>query len=339
MSSYAFPGQCRSLDETKRISRIFQLLQLILSQPNSHTRRALAERFEVSERMIQKDLDVIRHGLKLDVSHSRNGYALEDTPRLPAIRYTLKEALAIWLAIQSAQRSPGICSEDLSAAVARLEALLPLELANLLRLTAASEPPRSWKGRRAEILSLLGLALAQQRKVQMVYRSLSQGGRQSERVVRPYRLMPYVRSWHLIAWCEARGEVRIFKVDRIERAAMTDEGYSIPDSFDMEEYMGDAWGVMRGGDAKVEEILVRFDEQAGKWVSEEFWHRTQQCEPHPEGGMLFSVKAPVTPELINWLLYYGARAEVLKPAWLRARVAEEHRRAAEVNGAEPEGRR
>jgi hypothetical protein len=38
----------------------------------------------------------------------------------------------------------------------------------------------------------------------------------------------------------------------------------------------------------------------------------------------------ITPEMVSWLLYYGARVQVLTPAWLRERVAEEHRRAAGV---------
>jgi len=32
--------------------------------------------------------------------------------------------------------------------------------------------------------------------------------------------------------------------------------------------------------------------------------------------------------MVSWLLYYGGRVQVVEPAWLRERVAEEHRRAA-----------
>jgi len=32
--------------------------------------------------------------------------------------------------------------------------------------------------------------------------------------------------------------------------------------------------------------------------------------------------------MVSWLLYYGARVQVVAPAWLREQVAEEHRRAA-----------
>ena len=52
------------LEETKRTSRILEIVQIIATAPRRYLRRHLAHRFEVSERMIQKDLDVIRHGLK-----------------------------------------------------------------------------------------------------------------------------------------------------------------------------------------------------------------------------------------------------------------------------------
>jgi predicted DNA-binding transcriptional regulator YafY len=38
----------------------------------------------------------------------------------------------------------------------------------------------------------------------------------------------------------------------------------------------------------------------------------------------------ITPEFVNWLLYYGSRVEVLEPAELRQRVAQEHRKAADM---------
>ena len=52
------------LEETKRTTRILEIVRIIATAPRRYLRRDLAQRFEVSERMIQKDLDVIRHGLR-----------------------------------------------------------------------------------------------------------------------------------------------------------------------------------------------------------------------------------------------------------------------------------
>lgn len=59
---------------TKRVFRILQIVQIVANNPCTYSRADLAERFQVSERMIQKDLDMIRHGLKLELGRKGNGY-------------------------------------------------------------------------------------------------------------------------------------------------------------------------------------------------------------------------------------------------------------------------
>jgi len=140
--------------------------------------------------------------------------------------------------------------------------------------------------------------------------------------------MPYVRSWQLIAYCERREAVLMFKVDRIREATLLDERYRIPEDFDVGDYMGAAWGAMRGEAGEAVDVVLRFGPEAGHWVAEETWHPSQQAEEQPDGSVLFRLHVAVTPEFVNWVMYYGSRVEVLEPAELRARVAEEHGRAA-----------
>lgn len=324
------PGLGRPYEETKRTSRILELIQMIAAAPKRYLRRNLAERFEVSERMIQKDLEVIRHGLRLSLAHSPDGYYFEETPRLPALQYTLSEALALLLAVQAARQMSGIGSVELAAAAARLEALFPAEFAPLLRQVAAPQARTAQRDHRQEMLILLNLALAQNRKVRMVYETRSREGELNERVVRPYHLMPYVRSWQLIAYCEWREAPLMFKVDRIQNAEILDEQYTIPDDFDVDEYMGPAWGILRGEAGEPADVVLRFGPEAGHWVAEEEWGVDFEIEEDAERNVVIRLQVAVTPEFVNWLMYYGDQVEVVAPAELRNEVAEAHRRAAEV---------
>jgi predicted DNA-binding transcriptional regulator YafY len=319
------------LEETKRTSRILEIVQIIATAPRRYLRRDLAARFEVSERMIQKDLEVIRHGLKLSLSRSPEGYYFEEVPRLPALQYTFAEALALLLAVQAARQVSGVSSTELAAAVARLEALFPPEFTPLLRQAVSQPVTTAQREHRQQMLMLLNRALLEGRKARMVYETRSRDGAVSERVVRPYHIMPYVRSWQLVAYCELREAVRMFKVDRIREATLLDEHYRIPGDFDLDAYMGAAWGLMRGEAGKPVDVVLRFGPEAGRWVAEEYWHPSQQAEEQPDGSVLFRLQVAVTPEFVNWLLYYGSRVEVLEPPGLRERVVEEHRRAAEMH--------
>lgn len=134
----------------------------------------------------------------------------------------------------------------------------------------------------------------------------------------------------MIAHCENRNAVRVFKVDRIREAILMDEGYAVPKDFDLMAYMGDAWGMMRGEAAEPVDVALRFEAEAGHWVAEEYWHHSQKIEELPDGKILFKVRVSPTPEFVNWLLYYGSRMEVLAPESLRKQVVEEHCRAVEV---------
>ncbi len=90
-------------------------------------------------------------------------------------------------------------------------------------------------------------------------------------------------------------------------------------------------GAIRGEESPPQEIRLRFSPEAGKRVAEEFWHKSQQVEMLPDGSVLFRLYLAVTPEFVNWVLYYGSQVQVELPESLRQQVAEEHRRAAEVN--------
>lgn len=316
-------------EEVKRTARILQIIHLIAMRPRRYRAKDLAQHFEISDRMIKKDLQIVRHGLRLSLSSSRQGYLFEEMPQLPAVDYSFTEALALVQAIQVSRQVAGISSADLAAAIARLIALFPPEFRNLLqkfshrpRVTAARE-------HRQEMLQLLNRSLLESRKLEIVYRTARRQGAVSQRVVHPYHIMSYVRSWQLIAYCEKRQDVIMFKVDRIQEATLLDETYEMADGFDPDQYMGDAWGAIRVENQTPEEVELRFAPDAGRWVAEEFWHKSQQVEHQPDGDVILRFTIPITPEFVNWLLYYGSRVEVVKPGHLRLTVAAEHRRAAE----------
>ena len=315
------------VEETKRTARLLEILQMISTAPKRYLRSDLANHFELSERMIQKDLDIIRHKLKLDLIHSPQGYYFEKVPHLPTLQYSFQEALALLLSVQAARQVSGIASGDFAAAVARLEALFPPEFSPILRNLVATSQPSVEGSRRQEMLSLLNYALVFKRKVDITYKTRSRGGDLNQRVIHPYSLLPYVRSWQLIAYCEWRQKVLLFKIDRIQEARLLNDTYTMPKDFSIEEYLGQNWGLMRGEQRKPEEILLHFGPEAGSWVSEEYWHHSQRVETLPDGCIHFHLTLAVTPEFINWLLYYGDRLTVLSPAWLREEVRNAHFRA------------
>ncbi len=319
------PRSSGRMEELRRTARVLDLIQQIAIAPHRWQRSSLARKYEVSERQIQKDLTLIREGLRLELSHDAEGYFFEQLPRLPTTNYTFSEALALLLAARAAQAIPGINSAELAAAIGRLESLFPPDMADLLRQTADRLPKSASAPHRQEMLGLLWRALAEHRQVCITYATASRNAELSERVIEPYHLLPYVRSWQVIAYDHRRKAVREFKIDRIMRAELLETTYTIPSTFDVEAYLGDSWGLMRGAAAEPEEVELVFEPEAGRWVAEEQWHKSQRVEALPDGRVRLTFHIGITPEFVSWLLYYGARVEVVKPFRLRDQIVKEAR--------------
>lgn len=311
------------LEENKRIARVLEIIQLVAAQPQRWRRVDLADRFEVSQRQIDKDLQLVRHGLKLPLRHVATGYWFESLPQLAAAPLTFEEALALILAAQAARQVVGIDSADLAAAITRLEAQFPLPLRDLLQGAGPDVPLDPGAVHRKHVLSAIERAIAARRKVRIAYASATRGGALTERTVQPYALLQYVRSWHVVAYCELREDVRMFKVDRIRDLWPADDAYAFPADFDLAAYRGEGWGILRTTDLPAERVELLFDDQAGRWVGEERWHPRQSVEVRDDGRVYFRVEVPVTPELVRWVLGYGRHVTVVSPESLRDEVAAE----------------
>ncbi|HID10965.1 MAG TPA: WYL domain-containing protein [Candidatus Latescibacteria bacterium] len=328
MGKLGLPAGIR-YDDMRRTARVLEIVQDIARAPRRWRRKTLAERYEVCERMIQKDLYIIRERLRLPLRNDGEGYYFERVPQLPTVSYSFSEALALLLAIRAAQSIPGIGSSDLAAAVAKLESLFPEEFGPFLPklLNGLLSFPASTH--RQGVLAQLYRALLGGKRAKIVYIS-GESGKPRKRKVEPYAIFPYVRSWQMVAYCHLRGEVRTFKIDRIREVEILDEPYVVPPDFDLDGYLGDSWGLMRGAAGEPEEVELLFDPVVGRWVSEEHWHKSQEMVFLADGSVLVKFHIGITPEFVHWVLYYGSQVRVLKPKWLKEKVAEEHRRAAEM---------
>ncbi|MCA9906803.1 MAG: WYL domain-containing protein, partial [Anaerolineae bacterium] len=167
----------------------------------------------------------------------------------------------------------------------------------------------------------------EKRQVSITYATGSRGGKLSKRIVEPYHILPYGRSWQLIAYDHRRKDTLQFKVDRVQSCELLNSHYAISEDFDIDEYLGSSWGLMRGAANETETVVLLFEPEAGRWVAEEQWHPSQQSETLTDGRVKLTFQVGVTPEMVNWLLYYGSRVQVLEPAWLQERVVAEHRKA------------
>lgn len=207
----------------RRTDRLFDLIQ-ILRDGRLHTARDMAERLEVSTRTLWRDMaTLIASGLPVEGERGV-GYILREPITLPPLTLTEDEteALALALRLLSEGADPGM-----AGAAARLSSKI---MAALPASRAGQADPPVWIFPGAE-------ALAAARHLPDLRRAIRLGavleiayadgaGRETVRAVRPLVLEFWGRVWTLATWCEARGDFRSFRVDRI--VEMRDTGRVVP---------------------------------------------------------------------------------------------------------------
>jgi predicted DNA-binding transcriptional regulator YafY len=140
------------------------------------------------------------------------------------------------------------------------------------------------------------------------------------RTVDPYRLWYASGALYLIAYCHKRKDVRMFAVDRIRSMTSTGRPCQMPLGFDIEAYVRDSLIVMRGKPIDVE---LLFDRTTAAWMKDREWHPSQKLAPVKGGKLLLSLSVADTPELVGWILSFGAGVRVVSPTQLKEKVFSE----------------
>ncbi|WP_081423786.1 helix-turn-helix transcriptional regulator [Celeribacter ethanolicus] len=200
----------------RRSDRLFDLIQ-ILRDGKLHTARELAERVEVSERTIWRDMATLRAS-GVPVEGERGvGYMVTAPITLPPMNLTMGEleALHLAVAILSEATDPDLATNAKSLA-AKIDAVLPENTGPPAAGWGMAVHPFAFADARTGFrhMPLLRTAVREKKVLRIAYLSLD--GTKTTRLVRPLQLDYWGRVWTMSAWCETRDDFRTFRVDRIE---------------------------------------------------------------------------------------------------------------------------
>ncbi len=162
-------------------------------------------------------------------------------------------------------------------------------------------------------------ALLDRRAIQVRYYSMSRG-EETARRIDPHHLTYFNGGLYLVGYCHVRQAVRIFAVERMRALEMLPETYTIPADFDVDEYLRDAWGMIRGDLVTVQAV---FSKAVAPYGRERVWHPSQEMHELPGGRLALMLRVADTVEVRRWLLGFGADVEVVTPLSLREALRRE----------------
>lgn len=218
-----------------RTDRLYAIVEELRGRsPDWMSASALADRFEVSTRTIERDLSALQQaGVAIFATPGRRGgYALDSKHTLPPLNFTPGEVAAIATALSTIGTTPFNASgrsalHKILSVLRDVDADGARALAQRIYLFDSKRfaPPRPPVGVEDAIL--------EGKVVTLDY--VHSNGTVSDRTVEPIAVVGDAPHWYLWGWCRLRDEPRAFRIDRISGAVMHEE--SAPDrGLDIDTY-------------------------------------------------------------------------------------------------------
>lgn len=221
-------------DPTGRALQLLSLLQTHRLWSGSE----LAERLEVTERTVRRDVDRLRDlGYPVDATPGADGgYRLAVGAHLPPLVLDDDEAVAVAVGLRSAAGAAISGIEETSLqALAKIEQLLPDRLRRRVSALDSSVTALRWAPNDTVVidpdaLALLAAACRDREEVRFDYQR--RDGEDSRRLVEPHQMVTVGRRWYLVAWDLRRDDWRTFRLDRLSDVARAGRRFAareIPD--------------------------------------------------------------------------------------------------------------
>jgi predicted DNA-binding transcriptional regulator YafY len=139
--------------------------------------------------------------------------------------------------------------------------------------------------------------------------------------IAPYCLKVFKQRWYVLAASEyPDGRLLVYGLDRILEIERTDDSYSIPDDFSVDEYFGSYYGVAAPLGAKPELVRLKIDASQVKYFRSLPLHSSQREIETTEEYSIFEFFLVPTYELMKEIFANGQHIEVLSPQSLRNEI-------------------
>ncbi len=306
-----------------RADRLVSIL-LLLQVYHRMTARELAKRLEVSERTIHRDMEALSAaGIPVVAERgSGGGWRLLEDYRTNLTGLTEPEIMALFLTRPARLLADLGLRQASEAALIKLLAALP----SMSRRDAEYVRQRihvdtaGWHHTEEDVSSLPTLqeAIWQERKLCFTY---PRGDSFVERIVDPLGLVAKGSAWYLVAAVD--GEIRNYRVSRVQNARVMDQPGTRPPGFDLAAYWAQSSSSFVANLPRYP-VIVRVAPD----VLEHIYHagryaRIDQAEPAGvDGWITLHLSFEMEEAACGYLLSFGPQVEIMEPRALREKVIE-----------------
>ena len=221
----------------RKSERLLQLLVLLRGRRRASTANELANRLQVSQRTIYRDIQsLLLSGVDI-VGEAGVGYCLQPGSGIQPLMFNEKELEALVLGIRLVK---GWADDELCAAAStaqdKIKAVLPprIQQVHEHKLTKYLVPDYHRQSH-VKFSEVIRSSIDSTRVLEIEYSD--EKSKASTRTIKPLGLVFWGAKWTLVAWCQLRDDYRLFRLDRIADAKPTQELFSTSQSCSFENYV------------------------------------------------------------------------------------------------------
>lgn len=294
-----------------KIDRIIGILSILL-QNEKVTAPYLAEKFEVSRRTINRDIEhICKAGIPLMTAQGQNGgISIMEGYKIDRTLLTSSDMKDILAGLRSLDSISGTnryiqLMEKLSVGASNLIEGDQHILIDLSSWYKTSLPPK---------FELIHGAIECTKQINFNY--FSPRG-ESQRTIEPYDLVFKWSSWYVWGWCLNRHDFRLFKLNRMTK---------------LQEGVYFEKRAALFPDLSTEKVFPSVYQVKALFSPEYKWRLVEEFDyncftEQPDGRLLFSFGFTDRVHIITWILTFGKGVELLEPAELRREL---HQLAEEI---------
>lgn len=280
-----------------KLDRLLGILITLLRQ-DKVTAPALAEKFEVSRRTINRDIEALcLAGIPLVTEQGRGGgISIAPGYKLEKELLTEEELQAILIGVRGVdsilkQPKGPVLADKLSRRETEEQVLI--DLASF------------YKDSLTEKIALLWEAIS--RRLAVTFRYYSEKG-EERRLAEPCRIAYQWNAWYLIAWCRKRKDFRTFKLARLWELSLSEEHFVLKTLPSEKQDMNSLWEENYRLEAVFEPgVKYRLVEKYGP----------ESFAVQEDGRLYFSRDFTFYGAMLSWISSFGAQVRVLQPERLR----------------------
>ena len=290
--------------KTMKDNRLFRILYYILEK-GKVTANELADKFEVSVRTIYRDIDSISSaGIPIYALQGKGGgIEIAEDFVLSKSLLSENEKQQIMSALQGLDNTTIQRENEL---LTKLSALFKMKNTSWIEVDF-----NNWQNNKMYEKTFDDIKSAILSKNIISFTYFSSNEKETDRSVKPVRLLFKSQDWYLYALCLLRNDFRYFKLSRIKNLEIHEEKFE--DSFDDVILKKEI-----PNNHKVR-IKVKFNRKVAFRVYDEL---NGEITEDDDGNLYTEIEIPNDYNLYNYIFSFGDGAEVLEPKDIRMQIKE-----------------